>query len=605
MKEIILLFLLTVCIILENSCYMTTPGPNETESSSTTHSSSTSSGLSSAGSGSSSSAFSVPPAVLSVIQTMSGYNCTNFNYWNCEQDRNVYNYFFTNYETLRQAVIPPLMTDITNRKPVWESFDQADAAYTWYLSYTATNYNYYTNASGGQKCLYTDGGRSMNTASAYYWEPASRNYTYISNWQSSYYLTAYSSGLIDYHAFSGFYYCRWTNSDGSDYYKLIYPEGITFETFGITDYRAGFDSWGISYWNVNSNKNLIFSNGMNVCILNTWKELWIAQSSGMTNAIFENGYKEVEGGGHKIYILSNGDICDYLPDGSHVNTTRGCTVVNCYDSLNRITNTCLTSGWPYSSESFQSTYFQINYRPEYASFVSTYTADIDSTVYIADHGFLNDYSRLNKPIIVFFSTSNEFMQFFGTNLWMPGGFATGDNLIAISPYFTNWSMTEFVYDLQHEFMHNEILNILCGGCFPSWINEGIAQIAGANFISNCVQVTNANNNVKNYIANNSLLDWVYIATNSFGVLTASEADVAYDQSFSFINYIYLCYGRAKIVDFIQAFTNNNDSSQFSGEFNFAFGKDFNSLITDWENYIISLPASKVEFLGEKRSILRF
>lgn len=528
-----------------------------------------------------------PVSLAANVSNLALFAISNFDYADRGADTNVYNLFYSAWPDAI-ALTAALEALLLERRPVYHTFTEIDSLTPWYQKTVySTGTIDYTNEQGHLKTVWTNGTTRISNSGRYYYQYSSGQFM-VTNLANGARISYYPPGLIVCAHPSGYYYQKWTNSDGTDYYRMDLTNGCRIYQYRGQDVRGYYPFGEISYYRSTGTRYLHFTNTLtNYLYDDPARALTMVQPGPRTNYFYPGGTKTVMVTNIKTTYYTNGNIYLYYPDGGLTRTTRNGGVVNYLDASGVITNTRMTAAWAHSDGFLETANFIVGYTAVNSNAVAALingVSNIENAVYAPVHAFYDNYSRAAKCVLVFFDNSNGFMQEFGSTNWMPGGFNSGDNFIGMSPLFTNNTVLSTLRGLRHEFSHNEFTHILRGGSVPAWLNEGTAQLVETLGDTNDSETVKADLNSYSNMLSGTLLDWTHIATNSFGRLERPTALKAYDQSLSYVNWLYILYGKGQLYDFIRSFTNGSlyQSDDYAAAFNIIYGGPFTTSLDSWK-----------------------
>ena len=186
----------------------------------------------------------------------------------------------------------------------------------------------------------------------------------------------------------------------------------------------------------------------------------------------------------------------------------------------------------------------------------------------AEQGSLLDFYP-QKTIQVILYTRDDYDMTTGAPAWSAGRF---DGKIRLPVSRKHVEHTDFRRILHHEYNHF-IAQLLSRGRAPAWFYEGLAMIAESGTTRELLYLPAA------YRAG-KLMDFSELA-RSFDRLDAEAAYLAYEQSYSFVNYLLQQFGWHTLKDLLLAFGQQGEvDAAFASVFS-DFGLSYAQLQTEW------------------------
>jgi tetratricopeptide (TPR) repeat protein len=131
--------------------------------------------------------------------------------------------------------------------------------------------------------------------------------------------------------------------------------------------------------------------------------------------------------------------------------------------------------------------------------------------------------------------------------------------------------------LFHEYTHVVVQEITHGNC-PTWLNEGLAELEGRKLFNQPMSELGKRAKSGDFIPFDKL-------EKGFTSLNGKEASLAYQQSYSLVNFMVTSYGWPKVTDLLKRLgageTIDTASKSVMGD----FGLDFNGVIEEWKSYM--------------------
>jgi hypothetical protein len=131
--------------------------------------------------------------------------------------------------------------------------------------------------------------------------------------------------------------------------------------------------------------------------------------------------------------------------------------------------------------------------------------------------------------------------------------------------------------LHHEYAHVVVFELTRGNC-PYWLNEGIAEMFGRKQFSQ--QMTELDSAARK----KSFADFKKLES-SFGSLSASEANLAYQQSYSLVNYLVTAYGWHRVTRILTALGDGMNLDDALAEAFKDYSLSYDALLREWRESI--------------------
>jgi tetratricopeptide (TPR) repeat protein len=126
--------------------------------------------------------------------------------------------------------------------------------------------------------------------------------------------------------------------------------------------------------------------------------------------------------------------------------------------------------------------------------------------------------------------------------------------------------------LFHEYAHVVVFEVTRGRC-PVWLNEGIAEIFGRSQY--------ARNLPEHHAGRSGQVADMRKLEGSFGGLAAKDALIAYQQSYSLVNYLVANYGWYRVTQILTALGSGRNFEEALSETFKDYNLDYSGLIREW------------------------
>ena len=137
--------------------------------------------------------------------------------------------------------------------------------------------------------------------------------------------------------------------------------------------------------------------------------------------------------------------------------------------------------------------------------------------------------------------------------------------------------------LFHEYTHVVVQEITHGNC-PTWLNEGLAELEGRKIFNHPLAELARTAKSGNYLDFSRL-------EGGFTALDSKGAALAYQQSYSFVNYMVSAYGWPKVTELLLQLGTGMKTADAMKKVMGDYGLDYDGVIAEWRG------AMKKEFGG--------
>jgi hypothetical protein len=131
--------------------------------------------------------------------------------------------------------------------------------------------------------------------------------------------------------------------------------------------------------------------------------------------------------------------------------------------------------------------------------------------------------------------------------------------------------------LYHEYTHVVVQEITNGTC-PTWLNEGLAELQGRKIFNHPLGELGKAAKKGSYIPFTRL-------EGQFTSLNNSEAALAYQQSYSLVNFMVSSYGWPKVTELLQRLGAGDVIAVAMKKVMGDFGLDYEGVIDEWRSYM--------------------
>jgi tetratricopeptide (TPR) repeat protein len=128
--------------------------------------------------------------------------------------------------------------------------------------------------------------------------------------------------------------------------------------------------------------------------------------------------------------------------------------------------------------------------------------------------------------------------------------------------------------LYHEYVH-VLVHFLTNGNAPVWLNEGLAEVAGRSRFSPPLR------QMPRAVKADQLINWVPLA-HSFAGLTGDQAQLAYEQSYSLVQYMVDNFGWHKITELLGRLGQRQEWQVAIADVYREYEMDWPAILNEWQ-----------------------
>jgi len=132
--------------------------------------------------------------------------------------------------------------------------------------------------------------------------------------------------------------------------------------------------------------------------------------------------------------------------------------------------------------------------------------------------------------------------------------------------------------LFHEYAHVVVYDLTKGNC-PIWLNEGIAEMFGRKQLGDS-RAAHPQNTGKGAAVDIRKLE------GSFTGLSTTDANIAYQQSFSLVNYVVSAYGWHRIQQMLSALGQGMGINEAVAAALQSYNLNYDGLVKEWQNSVM-------------------
>lgn len=128
--------------------------------------------------------------------------------------------------------------------------------------------------------------------------------------------------------------------------------------------------------------------------------------------------------------------------------------------------------------------------------------------------------------------------------------------------------------LYHEYAH-VLLHFMANRNLPVWLNEGLAEKSGRRIHAPSLE------HLQQAVAENRLLEWESLEV-SFAQLAVGDVPLAYEQSYSMVDFLIDNYGWHKLADLLEKIGKKTPWKEAVAEVYSDYGLDWPTIRTEWQ-----------------------
>jgi tetratricopeptide (TPR) repeat protein len=204
--------------------------------------------------------------------------------------------------------------------------------------------------------------------------------------------------------------------------------------------------------------------------------------------------------------------------------------------------------------------------------VTAQTAFADDILQVLEEAYnyvgslLNQYPEARVPVLIY--TKKSFKDLINGPEWSGGAYDGKIRLPIGGISHINPAVRAVLF---HEYTHVVIFELTRGNC-PMWLNEGIAEYVGRTQYANATNVFDK--------ADNKLLSITQLEKQFTG-LSTHDAAIAYEQSYSLVNYMISAYGWHKVNDLLRALGKGLKTESAFAEAFQDYSLSYAAIIAEW------------------------
>ncbi|GAB7027293.1 peptidase MA family metallohydrolase [Geotalea toluenoxydans] len=216
--------------------------------------------------------------------------------------------------------------------------------------------------------------------------------------------------------------------------------------------------------------------------------------------------------------------------------------------------------------------FEISYDTEATSSLADAVLDALETAYNQVGSDLDYFPSARIPVILY--TKKDYRLVTSSPEWS-GGLYDGKIRLPIGGAAELTPQLRAI--LFHEYTH-VVVNELARGNVPTWLNEGLAEYEGRREYNPPMAELGGAAKIGSYLPFSSL-------EGSFGGLSSKQASLAYQQSYSLVNYMIGAYGWFNVKEILVNLGRRIPVDAALSKALGGFAMDYAGMVREWQNYM--------------------
>lgn len=220
-----------------------------------------------------------------------------------------------------------------------------------------------------------------------------------------------------------------------------------------------------------------------------------------------------------------------------------------------------------SMDQGHSSRFNLTYDPDISTTLALGVLDVLENAYNQVGAEMGSFPEARIPVVIY--KRSDFKAVTDSPDWSGGVY---DGTIRL-PFGTMEEITPPMRGiLFHEYAHVVVFELTHGNC-PTWLNEGIAEIFGRSQYNRSMPEHDATRFA-------ATTDFRRLE-RGFGGLASKEAMIAYQQSYSMVNYLVRTYGWHRVTQMLSALGNGMNMDEAVSATMKSYNMDYNGLVKEW------------------------
>ncbi|WP_223922131.1 peptidase MA family metallohydrolase [Geobacter sp. AOG2] len=232
-----------------------------------------------------------------------------------------------------------------------------------------------------------------------------------------------------------------------------------------------------------------------------------------------------------------------------------------------------------SMDQGHSSRFDLSYDPDVDTTFALSVLDVLEAAANAVNGELDHYPQARVPVGIY--KRGDYKTVTDSPDWSGGVY---DGKIRL-PFGAAKEMTPALRAvLYHEYAHVVVFDLTRGSC-PLWLNEGIAEVFGRTQDNRPLVA------LEHAVRKGAITDFRKLET-SFGNLSTADATLAYQQSYSVVNYLVSTYGWHRVKQILVGLGNGLSAENAVAAALSDYNQTYDGIIREWRGYIIGNSVEK-------------
>ncbi|MDA8428013.1 MAG: peptidase MA family metallohydrolase [Geobacteraceae bacterium] len=215
--------------------------------------------------------------------------------------------------------------------------------------------------------------------------------------------------------------------------------------------------------------------------------------------------------------------------------------------------------------------FNLTYDPDVSSTLAQAVLDVLEEAYNQVGADMGSFPDARIPVVIY--KRSDFQSVTDSPDWSGGLY---DGTIRL-PFGTMENISAPMRGiLFHEYAHVVVFELTHGNC-PTWLNEGIAEMFGRSQYARSMP--------ENHAARFAATTDVRKLEKGFGGFASKDALMAYQQSYSLVNYLVNTYGWPRVTQILTDLGNGMNMDEAVSATLKSYDVDYNGLVKEWRQSV--------------------